>query len=207
MKPLNKQVMQKDIKTSRANRWKSQSKDAASALALVIFLSACQTAVEKQSSVAAIKPEKEVAVVQAEKLEEKVVKQEMLEQVVTAKMVLSAGSTNALLSNTYEQEIKNFIGSLAAWHSIDKVKVVGHTDSVGSTVSNERLSVERAKAVVSKLTALGLDKQIYQIQGKGETEPAVDNATIPGRAKNRRVEVEVEGIILKKATEVAVKTP
>lgn len=70
---------------------------------------------------------------------------------------------------------------------------IGHTDSVGSDVYNEKLSLRRADAVKAYLVSKGLDQARLYTEGKGEAQPIADNATAEGRAKNRRVTIEVVG--------------
>lgn len=74
---------------------------------------------------------------------------------------------------------------------VSKVTAIGHTDSLGSEAYNERLAKARAEAVKAYLIKQGIDGNKVDAYGKGETEPVADNATKEGRAKNRRVEVEV----------------
>ncbi len=84
---------------------------------------------------------------------------------------------------------------------VDKVKginleviiAVGHTDSVGTDGYNQALSVRRAEAVKSYLVSKGIEKNRVYTEGKGEKQPVADNKTAEGRAKNRRVEIEVVG--------------
>jgi OOP family OmpA-OmpF porin len=73
------------------------------------------------------------------------------------------------------------------------VVTVGHTDSVGSNEYNQKLSLRRAEAVKAYLVGTGMDASRVYTEGKGETQPLADNATAEGRAKNRRVTVEVVG--------------
>jgi OOP family OmpA-OmpF porin len=73
------------------------------------------------------------------------------------------------------------------------VVTVGHTDSVGSNEYNQKLSLRRAEAVKAYLVGAGMEATRVYIEGKGETQPLADNATAEGRAKNRRVTVEVVG--------------
>ena len=70
---------------------------------------------------------------------------------------------------------------------------VGHTDSVGSDDYNAKLSLRRAEAVKAYLVSKGLDPARLYTEGKGETQPIADNATAEGRAKNRRVNIEIVG--------------
>jgi OOP family OmpA-OmpF porin len=73
------------------------------------------------------------------------------------------------------------------------IVTVGHTDSVGSNDYNQKLSLRRAEAVKAYLVSKGVDTSRIYTEGKGETQPMADNATAEGRAKNRRVTVEVVG--------------
>lgn len=70
---------------------------------------------------------------------------------------------------------------------------VGHTDSIGSDAYNQKLSLSRAEAVKAYIVSKGLTASRVYTEGKGETQPVADNATAEGRAKNRRVAVEVVG--------------
>lgn len=70
------------------------------------------------------------------------------------------------------------------------VRVVGHTDSVGSDASNMALSEKRAKAVTAYFTnTKGLSPSRFTTNWYGEQTPVGDNNTAEGRAKNRRVNV------------------
>ncbi len=70
---------------------------------------------------------------------------------------------------------------------------VGHTDSVGTSAYNQKLSLRRAEAVKAYLISKGVEASRIYTEGKGETQPAADNKTAEGRSKNRRVTVEVVG--------------
>ena len=77
--------------------------------------------------------------------------------------------------------------------NLEVIIAVGHTDSVGSDAYNQRLSVRRAEAVKAYLVSKGIEKNRVYTEGKGEKQPVADNKTAEGRAKNRRVEIEVVG--------------
>jgi OOP family OmpA-OmpF porin len=70
---------------------------------------------------------------------------------------------------------------------------VGHTDSVGTDAYNDKLSLRRAEAVKAYLLSKGVEANRVYTEGKGEKQPVADNKTAEGRAKNRRVEIEVVG--------------
>lgn len=71
------------------------------------------------------------------------------------------------------------------------VRIVGHTDNVGSDATNNLLSVNRASATRDYLVGRGVATSRISIDGRGEQEPIADNETSAGRAKNRRVEIFV----------------
>ena len=70
-----------------------------------------------------------------------------------------------------------------------KITVEGHTDNVGAKGANQTLSQKRAEAVVAWLTNQGVDANRLAAAGFGDTKPVQDNATVEGRAKNRRVDL------------------
>ena len=82
--------------------------------------------------------------------------------------------------------------------NLEVIIAVGHTDSVGNDALNNKLSVSRAEAVKSFLTGKGVEKNRVYTEGTGSKQPVADNKTAEGRAKNRRVEVEVVGTRAKK---------
>ena len=71
------------------------------------------------------------------------------------------------------------------------ILIVGHTDNVGTSVSNMALSIRRAEAVKSFIAAGNVANSRLSVSGKGETEPIGDNTTVDGRAQNRRVEIVI----------------
>lgn len=73
-----------------------------------------------------------------------------------------------------------------------RIRVVGHTDNIGSDQENQKLSEARARSVANYLiNKYGFDSNRFVIVGKGPYEPIADNATEEGRAKNRRTEMQL----------------
>ena len=77
--------------------------------------------------------------------------------------------------------------------NLEVIIAVGHTDSDGGDAANQKLSVARAEAVKAYLVSKGIEKNRVYTEGKGEKQPVADNKTKEGKAKNRRVEIEVVG--------------
>jgi len=77
--------------------------------------------------------------------------------------------------------------------NLEVIIAVGHTDSIGSDAYNQKLSIRRAEAVKAYLISKGIEANRVYTEGKGEKQPVADNKTAAGRAKNRRVEIEVVG--------------
>ena len=71
------------------------------------------------------------------------------------------------------------------------ILVEGHTDNVGTEASNRTLSERRATAVGNELKKDGLAATRLTIKWYGEMQPKMDNATVEGRAANRRVEFSI----------------
>ena len=82
--------------------------------------------------------------------------------------------------------------------TLEVIIAVGHTDSVGSDAYNQKLSVKRSESVKAYLVSKGIEANRIYTEGKGEKQPTADNKTAEGRAKNRRVEIEVVGTRPKK---------
>jgi outer membrane protein OmpA-like peptidoglycan-associated protein len=81
-----------------------------------------------------------------------------------------------------------------------KVEISGHTDSKGNTIYNQKLSEERAQAVVTRLTENGISADHMKAKGYGKTMPVAPNKNAngsddpEGRQLNRRVELKITEI-------------
>ena len=77
--------------------------------------------------------------------------------------------------------------------NLEVIIAVGHTDAIGGDAYNDKLSVKRAESIKTYLTSKGVEANRVYTEGKGKKQPVADNKTAEGRAKNRRVEIEVVG--------------
>ena len=98
----------------------------------------------------------------------------------------------AVLKPEGKAKLDDLVGKIQGIN-LEVIIAVGHTDSVGSDAYNQKLSVRRAESVKAYLVSKGIEKNRVYTEGKGEKQPVADNKTAEGRAKNRRVEIEVVG--------------
>ena len=98
----------------------------------------------------------------------------------------------ATLKPAGKSKLDDLVGKVKGIN-LEVIIAVGHTDSVGSDAYNQKLSVRRAESVKAYLVSKGIEKNRIYTEGKGEKQPVADNKTNEGRAKNRRVEIEVVG--------------
>jgi outer membrane protein OmpA-like peptidoglycan-associated protein len=83
------------------------------------------------------------------------------------------------------QRITDILAEYPGFH----VQVDGHTDNVGRKAKNQKLSEDRAAAVVAYLVKVkNVDAKRLSAKGFGDTQPIADNKTKEGQAKNRRVD-------------------
>jgi len=108
---------------------------------------------------------------------------------------LTAGALFDLNKSKIKPAGKEALDAVAAKISgnarVTDVKIVGHTDSTGTEAYNQQLSLKRATAVRDYLVSKGIDANLMSVSGMGESQPVADNRTSAGRAKNRRVEVDI----------------
>lgn len=95
-------------------------------------------------------------------------------------------------SATLRAESAPALAQILAFHRANpqqKLLIEGHTDNVGSDAFNQKLSGQRAAAVVAELVRQGAQAKQLSAQGKGASAPVAPNTTDAGRARNRRVSV------------------
>ena len=89
-----------------------------------------------------------------------------------------------------EAAISEITGELMKHEGPFLVKIEGHTDSLGSNLYNEKLSLQRATAVANEMIERYniLPERVF-IEGYGEKRPIASNETAEGRGRNRRVDI------------------
>lgn len=97
------------------------------------------------------------------------------------------GATLSPASKTLLQDVAKYLKA----HPKASVRLVGHTDSIGTDQSNLVLARNRALAAAAYLRSLGVSAGRITTIARGESEPIADNATAEGRAANRRVEITI----------------
>ena len=108
---------------------------------------------------------------------------------------LASGATFEQGGSTLSSEGKAAVAALLVefeGEEINHVVVEGYTDDRGASEYNQYLSEQRADAVKAELVANGVNVDMIETIGYGESNPVADNATRDGRAKNRRVEIKVD---------------
>jgi len=89
-----------------------------------------------------------------------------------------------------EESLKTLYDFLKENPSV-RIKIIGHTDSVGTDQANQKLSEGRAESVKNEMVKRGIKANRIQTEGRGESEPIDTNETEEGRQNNRRVVIQV----------------
>ncbi len=132
---------------------------------------------------------------QAKKLEDELGKTATVERVgegikltFNSQLLFDYGKTDLKESN--KTDLQKFAITLNEYTDTDLL-IVGHTDNAGSDSFNQSLSEKRAAAVTNYLASLGVASSRLRMEGKGESQPSVDNTTESNRTQNRRVEIAI----------------
>ena len=113
-----------------------------------------------------------------------------------SKVVLNADTFFDFDKSTIKPEGKQVLDQVAQQAgsiNLETIIAVGHTDSIGTEAYNQKLSERRANSVKQYLVSKGVPADRIYAEGKGELQPVASNKTREGRAKNRRVEIEIVG--------------
>ena len=103
-------------------------------------------------------------------------------------VTFATGSTT--ITPSFQATLNEVAESLTKYPN-SLIDVYGHTDTVGSTASNQTLSEERARAVTNYLINRGVASNRMRWQGFGETQLKVATADNVNEPRNRRVEIKV----------------
>jgi outer membrane protein OmpA-like peptidoglycan-associated protein len=105
---------------------------------------------------------------------------------IFGKILFKTGSSE--IDKKSDPLLDQIAAAMKANPQVKKIRVEGHTDDVGGSDLNQRLSEERAASVKSALESRDVDDDRLESKGYGESKPTAPNRTPAGRAKNRRVE-------------------
>ncbi|MBE9561742.1 MAG: OmpA family protein [Proteobacteria bacterium] len=97
----------------------------------------------------------------------------------------------AVLSPQAGDILRSFV-SQTNIYALQSMTVIGHTDSIGSEIQNQKLSTRRAANVANYLMRLGVPREKIGYYGAGESNPIMLNNTAMGRAQNRRVAIQIQ---------------
>ncbi|MEM7417267.1 MAG: OmpA family protein [Gemmatimonadota bacterium] len=111
------------------------------------------------------------------------------EEVVLVLEGVTFETASAELTEEAQRILDGIASALVANPEI-RVRVSGHTDSIGERAYNISLSQSRAESVASYLSSRGVASERMEAQGFGPDQPVATNGTSEGRAQNRRVELE-----------------
>lgn len=110
--------------------------------------------------------------------------------IVTLPQDILFASDSASLRSDLQSDLIAVANNLQSYPE-STVQVIGHTDSSGEAAYNQRLSVDRANAVVNVLAGAGVPQSRLRGIGRGEDQPVASNLTSEGKAQNRRVEIVI----------------
>lgn len=123
---------------------------------------------------------------QANQIEIERLKNENLK--ITMNSEVSFDFNSSRLQPAFERSLDKVAGILNRYPKT-RIKIIGHTDNVGSEVYNQQLSEKRAQAVGYALEDRGVAAARIATTGRGESQPRATNTTEAGRQLNRRVEM------------------
>lgn len=106
--------------------------------------------------------------------------------------VLTYESGGDELTKASKKRLEQIAGYLKHDQSIESIDIQAYSDSYGGRWMNDQLSAKRAEAIKTKLISFGLEESRIRTEGLGEKRHVASNDTALGRAKNRRVVIQME---------------
>lgn len=95
---------------------------------------------------------------------------------------------SATVNSAFRPALRNVARNLIL-HPNSSIRIIGHTDNVGTMAFNQQLSLDRAMSVSRIVVGYGVQSFRVTYGGHGFDEPIAPNTTAAGRAQNRRVEI------------------
>jgi outer membrane protein OmpA-like peptidoglycan-associated protein len=133
----------------------------------------------------------EFTVVEVEEMKQEIQASDILDALNTTghiALYINFETGKSEISSESQKIIDNIVTMLKENPAL-KISIEGHTDNIGTAVSNKTLSENRAKAVMNALISKGISPSRLTSKGWGQEKPVADNSTDAGKAKNRRVEI------------------
>ncbi|AZQ62024.1 OmpA family protein [Flammeovirga pectinis] len=134
-----------------------------------------------------------VTIIEQEKIQEAETAQEMLELLKekgTVDLYFQFATGSATLSKASYQTVNELAILLKKYAPKLKLSIEGHTDNIGSSTANKKLSLQRAVAVKKQLVIKGVDTNRLETIGWGSERPIAPNDDEKGRLRNRRVSIK-----------------
>jgi len=125
------------------------------------------------------------------KVEEKEVELKEIEDKIKAApktVYFETNSSRIIKTADLKQYVENLSRYLKA-NPTKKIRVIGHTDNIGSPIKNKELGLKRAIYVKEYLTQNGIKQNQVTVSSEGPDKPMASNQTKDGRKRNRRVEI------------------
>jgi outer membrane protein OmpA-like peptidoglycan-associated protein len=110
-------------------------------------------------------------------------------------LIISGGDSFASNKSQLRPEMEgvlNIIAQMLVEYRDTRIVISGHTDDAGEADYNQQLAERRARAISRFFTDSGVAAERIVIFGYGESQPIADNASVEGRATNRRIEILLE---------------
>ena len=99
--------------------------------------------------------------------------------------------TNSYVVKPQFRKTLDSVATVLKTYPDSTIVVSGHTDTTGTDAINNPLSLNRASSVASYLESQGISTSRITSRGYGSKQPVASNATLAGRAQNRRVEIAI----------------